>query len=338
MNISRIFALGLKSPLFKGSKKVLNYAKTTTMALAMTANVEASCPRVSDQVFRADTCYLKNDIPMSILKSVNNARAESISKNSIKKDIDTGKFLKSLKDNKPMLMKDLKINSTKYDEYCELSKKAGRENYTNISVFDPGCVSEPDYTYIPEGLEDFRVLSSFYSKNAYKPLDMDLLDIIKPNEAEKKMFKKYDIDCMGDEFTPDKRAIAAIIHINRLEKSYPNYVNKIKSLKPDLKDENIQTSIKNAERILKSEELSQKALAQLELSNIFERYKVIDDIGITSDFLPETDINDLRTYAKTVILDKEDYILNTWCGNPVIPAGKNKDKAVLNIIKSILLK
>ena len=109
-------------------------------------------------------------------------------------------------------------------------------------------------------------------------------------------------------------------------------------MKPDLKDENIQTSIKNAERILKSEELSQKALAQLELSNIFERYKVIDDIGITSDFLPETDINDLRTYAKTVILDKEDYILNTWCGNPVIPAGKNKDKAVLNIIKSILLK
>ena len=172
MNITRILTSGINTCLNKSKKKILHNAKAGVLGLTLSGMpAQAVSPSIeplwkhSEQVIKTNVRpeYLLND-SQSLFKYLS-------FENVIQQDINTGKFLKSLNENKATLIKDLDLTEEKYDEYCELAKTIGDDSRQANTIGDPGCPSLYDMSnpFIPANIENFPKLAAMYKKFDYKP-------------------------------------------------------------------------------------------------------------------------------------------------------------------------
>ena len=130
---------------------------------------------------------------------------------------------------------------------------------------------------------------------------------------------------------PEKSAVATIIHLATLGKDYAKYLENARALAPDLSSPEMQKSVDNAKEILFNDVRRPKAVLLLQGGE-----RAVEENFADGQFFPikvsEQDLNDLRTYASTVILSKEAYLAGRWNGRKLLPEGERKDQACANLL------
>lgn len=260
-----------------------------------------------------------------------------MARKAVQTDINTGLFQRALAVNKKNLMKDLKINKKTYDSYVELTKVIGQEERSIYSMGDPGCYSPFDigdsFSEYGNGAKNF-----LSSKLSYTPIDMERFVVKEADFVESELFSKYGVDFSDEKITPEKRAIGTIIHLAKLEKEYPKYLKEMEKLRPDFKDKEVQKSINNAVKIMSDDILAPFAVSEMD-AVAHDVSFIVGDIGnLNIELLSKKDINDLRIYARSIILSKDVYLVERWDNHPIIPAGENGDSAAANILSLLLNK
>lgn len=245
---------------------------------------------------------------------------------------NAGRFLKSMKDNKESLMKDLNITSEEYNEYAIMALKLSKEesqygNAMSYKLYDAVEKHEA-------GRDAVSTARKITKGDGDLSLGMTRLKINKSTAEEKALMDKYGITSDGNNsnvLEPEKSSIATIIHLATLGKDYPKYLENAKALAPDLDSPMVQASIKNAQDILFNDVRRPKFVFMLQGGEqaVKENFA---DAGFIPVKVTEKDLNDLRTYASTVILSKEAYLAGRWNGRKLLPEGVRKDQACANLL------
>ena len=269
-----------------------------------------------------------------------------------------GRFYNSLKDNKEYLMADLEIDSEEYNRLAILSlklakeessfgagrkykmyDKAHRNNNSLELLSDTRTASEAakrgvhDIAYF-----DFSALGEdlkLREQDGVLSLGMTRFKINNASEDEKALFDKYGITYDNNKSNivdPEQSAIATIIHLAQLKKLYPTYLKNADALKPDLNDPKVKKSIKNAQKILFNDQERPFAIEDLRTGRYNERGlddKNVDDENIRGmGYYSKKDIEDLKIYARTVILSPEAHLIAMWNGRGVVPDPSKSRKAL----------
>ena len=243
-----------------------------------------------------------------------------------------GRFLKSMKDNKDSLMKDLNISGSEYNEYAIMALKLSKEesqygNAMSYKLYD--AIESSDV-----GRDAVATMRKIARGDGDLSLGMTRFKVDKASNEEKELFNKYGVTYgnNGSNITePEKSAVATIIHLATLGKDYPKYLENAKALAPDIKSQQVQKSVDNAKEILFNDVRRPKAVLLLQGGE-----RAVEENFADGQFFPikvsEQDLNDLRTYASTVILSKEAYLAGRWNGRKLLPEGERKDQACANLL------
>ena len=304
----------------------VSLAKAVTDEMAILAEGKAN---ITSNILKARTTSLAEDsivfdtkIPLPI-KLYNATKNEST---------HAGRFLKSMKQNKDSLMKDLNISSDEYNEYAVMALKICKEesqfgNATSYKLYDMAEKSE-------FGRDAISTVRKVVKGDEDLSLGMTRFKINKASDEEKVLFDKYGVTYNGSEcniIEPEQSAIASIIHLATLGKDYPKYLENARALRPNLNDKNVQESLERAKQILFNDTERAGAIYTLQHGK-----KDAIRAGYYPGFLnsPPTqrDLNDLRLFASTVILSKESYLAGRWNGRKLLPEGKKADQACANLL------
>lgn len=285
--------------------------------------------KVAENIVKAKTTALTKDSVVFDTKIPLPEKLYNVAKNE---KTYAGRFLKSMKDNKDSLMKDLNITGEEYNEYAIMALKLSKEEsgYGN-------AMSYKIYDMIEQheaGRDAISTVRKIAKGDGDLSLGMTRLKINKSTPEEKALMDKYGITSDGNNsniLDPEKSSIATIIHLATLGKDYPKYLENAKALAPDLNNPQVQMSIKNAKQILFDDVRRPKSVLLLQGGEqaVKENFA---DAGFIPVKVTEQDLNDLRTYASTVILSKEAYLAGRWNGRKLLPEGARKDQACANLL------
>ncbi len=256
--------------------------------------------------------------------------------NLLSKEVEGTKIIKFLTENRSEYQKLLNINKQDYQIYEKAIKKIAAPSKKTLKLDD--TVNEFSETYGYNNIEDdIYVAKTTYMmyKNSYKdlfnPLNPERLRLYRVSDSEKEELKNCKINYKNDSLTANELIIGALVRLKTLDKKYSNYVETMSEIKPDLNDKNIKKSVINAKMIMSNDILSDEAISNFKLGwmnhALFAgEFKPVDTT------LNENDMNDLRIFAKTITLDRDDFLVEMWNKNPIIPIGKKSDRAIANIL------
>lgn len=342
MNIKSLLNTSAFSHTGGTIKNSLKVVKNATLAFALSTTPVATAKTTICDIPKASIYTKSKSILEDCISEHPSFYMFEAARQAVSMDINTGQFNKALIDNKKQLMKELHINNKTYDSYMELTKTIGQDERCFSFDSDPNCYSPFDTSElfsagISDDLrKDFN--SVFKDYKPYVPIDIERFVVKGATDEEKVMFDKFGIDFSDENITPNKRAIATIIHLNTLDKEYPQYLKEVSALRPDYSDKSVMESVRNAERIMSDEILGPFAIAELDASARQMSY-IMGDIGeIKFDLLSKKDLEDLRIYASGIVLSKDMYLVERWDNHPILPKGKDKDSACANILSFLLNK
>ena len=335
MKILQIINPKISSCVNKSIRRTSQYTRSVILGVSLTTATETMHPS-TESVSKDIVSILSKQKNSPIEDVVQNFKGNliwNLAKEAVSKEINTGNFNKSLTDNKKILMKELHINKKQYSDYESAIKKIGASDY--YIADDYGCNSHFEEEIRPPTYEykECRFLNKIYDNLKRETYDMGRFVIDSPNKNEEKLMKKFGVDYSKSSIKPEKMAIGTIIHLAELEKGYQEYIKKVDSLMPNLKDKKIKESVNRAQRILNDEETASFAILALETSNF--RFPFIkNDLSLSFDnHISKSELDDIRLYASTIKLSKIDYLSAMWDSLPIIPDGKKSDKACANILR-----
>lgn len=270
-----------------------------------------------------------------------------------------GRFYHSLRDNKENLMQDLNINNEEYNQLAVLAIKLSREESsfgggTKYKIYDKihrdetgldvlatarGAKAAAERTLndilrfkFSSIADDIEIQDSDRSLS----LGMTRYKITDATEEEKELFDKYGITYENNRSNivdPEQSAIATIIHMATLRKLYPTYLENAEALKPDLNDPKVKKAIKNAQKILFNDDLRPPAIEDLRTGRYdvpsIDEEKKGGEVEVGMGYFPKSDIEDLKIYARTVILSPDAHLIAMWNGRGVLP-NPNKSRRALD--------
>ena len=236
-------------------------------------------------------------------------------------EVNTAQFYRSLDSNKKALKKELHLSDAQYDVYKNVIGKIGKAERT-LDEFSE--------------IEGYEGCSDIYYDMYKKSQDVNVLKMYRfnikyPSKNEIALMKKHNIEYPKYNITPEKLAVRTVIHLAELEKKYPEYMEIMKKNALDKNDPKVCASIKNAKKIMKNEDLAQRAITEIDAQGL---NIPLDDnpSDPLEGVLNSQDLKDLKIYAKTIILPKEDFLLEMWDRHPIIPFGKYENRACANIL------
>jgi len=271
---------------------------------------------------------------------------ESLAKATKNPESWGGRFYNSLKDNKEALTADLGISSEEYNKNAIMALKLSKEEsqfgnsskFKTLNTLHRNELTLDAYAYTRAANEVIsRLKSDFLSlkfadmyddvqvKNTDKmvSLGMTQFKISNASEEEKALFKKYGITYENNRSNivdPEESAIATMIHIATLRKKYNTYLEAIEPLKPDINDPKVQESVKNAQKLIFNNRIRPSIIYALQ-----EQDYGNDELY----YLKEKDAEDLKIYARTIVLSPDAHLIALWNGRGVIP-NPNKSPAALH--------
>ena len=339
--------------------RISNAIKTNTNTAKSGNNFGLSCNKRKKDEFKKTSTKLKylEELPAEIAQSIKQAKALSEKKDLmifdnllpypaqfsyITKDITRPgfKFYNSLKVNKQKLIKDLEIDEKIYDTCAEVAMKIA-QNESKL-----GTSSKFKFYNALKSNNIILTIGSnirkFFKGDGDLSLGITQFKISKTTNKEKELFRKYGITFENNRsniLKPEKSAIATMIHLAELYKDYPKYLQEIYAIRPNTYRVTIKKSIQNARKILFDKDKRPDALNAL--TGILHA-KDTQPAGMTTmaEFADVTtkDLNDLRTYASTVVLSPRAYLAARWNGRKVIPSGEGCNIACKNLLNLIAQK
>lgn len=247
--------------------------------------------------------------------------------NALKFSTPAAKFYKSLRTNKAALMKALNITSDEYNQYSALALKISKEE----SSF--GLNRKYKLYHLAErtllGTKFISTARKFLSGEGFLSLGMTRFKISKAPAEEKELFKQFGITFEKNRsniLKPEQSAVATIIHLANMGKEYPKYLQAVGELMPDLSSPAVIQSLSNARRILFNDSLRPIAIKAVKAG------ENVDMAVLESAGLSVKDLDDLKTYAKTVILSKDAFLAAKWNGRKFIPIGQGSNYAYANLL------
>ena len=307
---------------------MLPLGTVSTIAQELSAHAEGKAKVVSNLMkakatsMAEDSLVFDSKIPLP-LKLYNAVKNETTL---------VGRFFKSIKANKDSLVRDLGISSEEYNEYAAVAIKLSKEesqygNAKSYKMYD--AVERYDL-----GRNLISTARKVSRGDGDLSLGMTRFKINKASDEEKLLFDKYGItygDNGSNIIEPEKSAIATMIHLATLGRDYPKYLENARKLYPDITNPAVKNSIKNSKEILFNDVYRPKAVTLLQGGE-----RAVEENFLDAGFIPievsEKDLNDLRTYASTVILSKEAYLAGRWNGRKLLPEGTRKDQACANLL------
>ena len=243
------------------------------------------------------------------------------------------RFIFSLVKNKESLMKDLNLNDKQYDDLADIALKISKnESQFGKSLKYRGFMVTESYLAGAYGASKIREYKST-DKDPTLSRGMTQYKIAFANDNEKALFDKYGItynNLTTNIQYPEKSAVATIIHLGSIQKGYEAYLEKMDEISPDLSNPEVQESIENAKSIIFNDELRPKAIKALTRKN---------GSGDESEYLKvanltQKDLEDLRTYAKSIRLSEKAFVAAGWPGKNIRPYGKSADLGCANLINA----
>ena len=233
-------------------------------------------------------------------------------------DINTAKFYKSLDMHKKSLKKDLHLSEAQYSLYKKVVEKIGKDErsiieYRDVEMDDPFFAS-----YAKSKNQDVLQMYRFLVK--------------RPSKDEISLMKRYNINYPTYNMTPEQMAVSSVIHLAEMEKQYPKYLKIMKELGPDQKDPRVSASIKRAKKIMNNEDVAKLAINEIDALDLNMSFINGNTSNPLAGIISEQDIKDLKIYAKTIVMPKEDFLVEMWDRHPIIPFGKYENRACANIL------
>lgn len=243
------------------------------------------------------------------------------------------RFINSLAENKESLMKDLELDVKQYDNLADIALKiSNNESQLGESPKYRGFLAAESYVLGALGASEYRSATHNDENSEVLSRGMTQYKIALASDEEKELFDKYGITY--DNLTtniqyPEKSAIATMIHLGSLQKGYEEYSQKMDEIAPDLNDKDVQKSIINAKNIINSDNRKLALKALTAKNNSEDEAEKLKAANLTQD-----DLNDLRTYAKTIKLPEKAFVAAGWPGKNIRPWGKNQDLGCANLINA----
>ena len=290
-----------------------SYAKVTSNILAAKNLANTTEKIVFDDII---------PLPSTLHKIVSNPKSP------------VGRFYQALRSHKKQLMKDLGISNEEYNRFAVLALKISKEEsfYGLSKKYKLYEIIESSQL----GTKFVSIIRNICRGKSDLSLGLTRFKIGNANDPEIKLLKKYGITLgnMSNIRESEYSAIATIIHIAKLNKGYNRYLSKIKLWSPDTTSETVKESLNNAQRILFDNKLRPIAIQAIRTAGLKGNVaKVLRHTNLTMK-----DLDDLRTYAKTVILSREAFIAAKWNGRVVMPIGSRADISCANLLKTAALK
>ncbi len=247
-----------------------------------------------------------------------------------------GRFYQSLRTNKENLMADLGIDDATFNTFATVALKIAKEE----SQFGQSKKYKA-YEWIESSNTGRDLISKtreFVNGDGTLSLGMTRFKIDLASPEEKALFDKYGItyNSNGSNIRePEKSAIATVIHLSRLAKDYPVYLENVRKLHPDLSDPAVKQSIARAQRIIFED--SKRPVAAESLRNGWwgqEQEASVSILNPMNDIynVNEKDIKDLMIYASSIELSPEAYLAARWNNQKVIPSGERMYIACKNLM------
>jgi hypothetical protein len=237
------------------------------------------------------------------------------------------KFYESLKVNKSSLMKALGLSSEEYNQYAALALKISKEE----SCF--GLSRKYKMYHLAEstrlGTKFLSAIRKYLSGEGFLSLGMTRFKISKAPAEEKALFKQFGITFEKNRsniLKPEQSAVATMIHLANMGKEYPDYLKSVGELMPDLSSSAVKQSLQNARRILFHDKLRPVAVRAVRSGQAVD-VEALNKVGLTLN-----DLEDLKQYAKTVILSKDAFLAARWNGRAIVPFGEKSRYAFANLL------
>ena len=237
------------------------------------------------------------------------------------------RFYGSLRTNKEALMKALGITSEEYNKLAALALRISKEeSYYGLSK-KYKMYNLAESTNI--GARFISTIRSLVAGEGCLSLGMTRFKISKASAKEKALFKQFGITFEKNRsniLKPEQSAVATMIHLVYMGKEYPAYLKAVGELMPDLSSPAVQKSVSNARYILFNDKIRPQAIKALRTGdNLDPKFLQEAELSIV-------DIEDLRTYAKTVILSKNAFLAAKWNGRAIVPIGIKSKCAYANLL------
>jgi hypothetical protein len=332
MRKDSIFLMNIRA----GYNTVKSYAKAGIVGVTMGLTPQTVLAKQPESVDIAKKIIVDNKIKPDMF---NNAHVSffkwKVMQEGLTADIQTGQFKWALTTNKASLKRDLNLTEKKYNSYVKATEEIGQGERLAEELGEPNCYIVDELEEYEDDILDEAVNVVLQKKPVMTAYEMDYFRIKKIKLSEKTLMDKYNIDISKKNFTPQERAVMSIIHLAELDKNYSKYTDMMKKIKPDLNDPEVQKSIKNAKIIMSDEYAAESAINSL--YNYIEDFSVLtlSEKGIGVETYSKKDLEDLKIYAQTFVLPREQFLAEKWYGHPVVPNGKYKDRACAYILSLV---
>ncbi len=314
-------------------KKVTNYIKSALIgaALSISPTVAAAKTPVAKECVKNLTADTKAFTDMFKFRHPSFIKSD-VMKQGLESDIFTGKFKRALDIYKKELKNDLDIKENDYKIYTKAIDKIGQGERTISSDLEIIKINS-EYEYFEDDYDDItEIFDLMFPQKQPVSFNEDCFNIRRINKSEKEIFDKYGIELSKNNFTPEQKAIMTMVHLSRLDKNYETYLKTMKKIKPNLDDAEVQKSIQNAKSLLSDENVAEHAIDAL--YNFYEDFSVLSIKNGRFEIkqYSKKDLDDLKIFASTIVLPREEYLVQRWFSHPVTPSGKYKDRACAHIL------